>query len=136
MADNTDTPNEFDQSSDAIKPSDVEICFNCGRELRPHCPMCGSYRNYALVKSRDVVTRPDGSRALLCVYRCVRCARRFNDDEWRSQCKAPPERKARDGRHTSSTSTRDVVWNPRVPPIDKSKAEQIAEEFRKKYGVE
>ena len=131
MPDNTDN---FTQPTAPTDPG-VDICLTCGRELRPHCPQCGSYRNYALVKQRDVVTRDDGKRVILSVYRCVRCAITFNDDDWRFKCQAPPERKARDGQHSSS-GKRDVVWNPKVAPFEPSAAEKEMAKLRKKWGIE
>lgn len=72
---------------------ELKIC-QCGREIGPraHCPVCGSMKSYPLLKQMDTVTRPDGSKVDLRVWRCTRCTHRFNDDDWMLRCQAPAER--------------------------------------------
>jgi NMD protein affecting ribosome stability and mRNA decay len=51
---------------------------------------------YCLVRTKDFVTRPDGTKVVLNNYRCRRCGASFNDDKWRSDCTAPDTRTAAD----------------------------------------
>lgn len=78
---------------------ELKIC-QCGRELGPraHCPVCGTTKCYPLLRKMDTVTRPDGKKVDLRVWRCTRCSHRFNDDDWQLRCQAPPERFGRQKR--------------------------------------
>ena len=84
---------------------DENVCFQCNRPARPHCPECGSLRRYGFAKV-DSVTRPDGTIAHLRVYRCLTCARVYNDDDWMLRCQAQPQSV---GRPPSTARTRNAT---------------------------
>lgn len=81
---------------------DVSQCL-CGRNVnKAHCPHCGSAMVYGLSTRTDSVTRADGSRVTLRVWRCRMCQAIFNEDDWKLRCSAPPPRNGR-----RSVNTRD-----------------------------
>lgn len=70
-------------------------CLQCGREFRPHCPSCGSYRHYGLASRKDRLTDNDGNVRVLNVYRCLGCGNVYNEDAWMFNCIAQPEQLGR-----------------------------------------
>ena len=63
----------------------------CGRiSTKIHCPVCGSYKIRALVKTKSKrVDRLTGCTLEYNTYRCTRCGRSFDDIDWQYECKAP-----------------------------------------------
>jgi hypothetical protein len=64
---------------------------SCGRlSNKIHCPYCGCYTVYGSVKKK--ITRSDTNTGVIteyAVYRCVKCARFFDDYQWQNECTAP-----------------------------------------------
>ena len=112
-------------------PDEISNCFQCGRENRPHCPDCGSYRCYALARRTDTVSRADGQLAHLRVYRCLHCARIYNEDDWQLRCQAAPERRGRVPKATG----KNVVFNRAVPDFDPAGVMAAMEEIKRKRGL-
>lgn len=109
-----------------------DLCFQCNRPSRPHCPQCGSLRRYGFVNKVDRVTRPDGSTVSLRVYRCLTCANVYNDDDWQLRCAAPVATSV--GRPAAVSPRNDVV-NPQVPQWDMNDAEAALAKIKKARGL-
>lgn len=110
------------------------VCISCGRQMKPHCPMCGSYRCYGLASRKDTVTRGDGRVDTLRVFRCIPCANIYNDDDWRLRCNALPQRM---GRPAKTHEADNVVSNRHVPDFaDMPDQMKLAvEQLKKKRGI-
>lgn len=73
----------------AYVPESPELECRCGRlNTRPHCPTCGSYDLYARSRKQDdiVTDQESGERLSLQTFRCKRCGRMFNEQDWRLRC--------------------------------------------------
>ncbi len=113
-----------------------EMC-TCGRlAFKIHCPYCGSYTTYALCSKRDFVTRQDGSREALTVFRCRRCNGIFYDDDWRLRCHAPHYSMSGPGRKVKPEEL-EAAHRP-VPTMDDIPDHMKAalEILKKKRGIE
>jgi|SRR5579859_844824 len=117
----TEQPHAFSQQD--------KLCDNCGRPFRPHCPTCGSMRTYGFATKRDWVTRPNGQREALRVYRCLTCSTTYNDDDWRLRCTATPQ-------HLGRPSKAATLVNPKVPDFTELEPnalqDALAEALRKR----
>jgi hypothetical protein len=63
----------------------------CGRDAsRVHCPRCGIFTVYARSAKRNTwKTRANGDLVSVQTFQCRRCGLLFDDDEWRTGCRAP-----------------------------------------------
>ena len=107
--------------------SQTDLCVNCGREMRPHCPFCGSYRCNALVSKQTSSIRLDGTVMPCRAFRCTRCGAAFSDDQWMLHCSAPPPR----------TGRRPKQEHIKFESLDDAPPDMVAslEELKRKRGI-
>ena len=117
-----------------------ETC-RCGKPMRPHCPECGSLRKYGFANRYDTETMPDGRVLRYRVYRCLTCARTYNDNEWQFRCGAPQQQTGRPPAARSKASLAqqqqaDAIRDQGLDAAPLALLEKI-EQYRKKgYGSE
>lgn len=83
----------FDTNVPHLEFEDATPLCTCGRSAdKIHCPACGSAQVLNQSRKRDYITRSDGTKAELRVFRCRVCGGLFNDDDWQLRCSAPAPR--------------------------------------------
>jgi hypothetical protein len=71
-------------------PKDQSEECRCGRvNFKTHCPVCGSYRVWALTKKTELRVLADGTEVPIKMWRCGVCKEYFSDIKWKVECQAP-----------------------------------------------
>jgi len=130
-----------DQTQFGMPRIDDTLCL-CGRpNVRPHCPFCGSSQVLCSAKKRDFITRPDGTEVELRVFRCRVCGSNFNDDH-RTMCNAPAPRESQRRHNVPNLpqphvrSDGNIIYNPKVPPMEPEGLKHIIARIKKDRGLE